>query len=283
MNNLLKTPKDYILHIANIKYPNIRKRKYNLSYYYDMFNALLSDYVKWSSLKTHVNYKGNRSDKDYHYKTIENEYRKWSKDNIFQEAYNLYLKTKYDLKNKKINIFIDATTINNKHGRECIGKYIENKKHSVTRLSSITDEHKCAMSIVPLKLSNKTYKDKNNKLHKSKYFEHEINKVQETLDNISINTNDIDVNLIGDRGYVTTTIFSISDKPIHIITPKRSNQKTQNTLVEKQLLKKRSIVENFFCDLKKHERICLRKDHLIKNYLSFVYMACLINIYNKYN
>ena len=282
MNNLLKIPKDYVLRIANIKYPNIRKRKYDLSYYFDMFCALLSDYVKLSSLKTHISYKGNRGNNDYHYKTIENEYRKWFKDNVFEEAYTLYLNERYVCKNKKINVFIDATTINNKHGRECIGKYTENKKHSVTRLSTITDVNKCGLSIIPLKLSGKLYKDKNNKLHKSKYFEHEINKVQETLNNIRINIKDIDVNLIGDRGYITSTIFMVNHKPINIVTPKRSNQKKQNTSVEKQLLKKRSVIENFFCDLKKHERICLREDHLIKNFLGFVYMACLINMCNKH-
>ena len=53
---------------------------------------------------------------------------------------------------------------------------------------------------------------------------------------------------------------------------KRSNK------YNKQKLKKRYLIENVFCDLKKHNRIRNRKERKIKNYMSFFYIACLTRI-----
>ena len=42
-------------------------------------------------------------------------------------------------------------------------------------------------------------------------------------------------------------------------------------------LKKRTKVENVNCFIKKHSRVMVRKDIKIKYYMSFVYIACLLN------
>ena len=60
-----------------------------------------------------------------------------------------------------------------------------------------------------------------------------------------------------------------------IITPKKKNQKTKNSKKEKELLSKRRKVEHFFINLKKNDRVNVRKDKKIRNYMSFVYIALL--------
>ena len=92
----------------------IRKRKYDLEYYLTNFVYILNDVNKWSSLRFI-----NKDAKCNHWKSIYNEFLKWSKDNIFEKAFQLLLSKEYFKlskvrRNKKINLFIDATKINNK-------------------------------------------------------------------------------------------------------------------------------------------------------------------------
>jgi hypothetical protein len=56
---------------------------------------------------------------------------------------------------------------------------------------------------------------------------------------------------------------------------KCSSKKGKNTKFEIKILKLRYKIENLFADLKKNNRIGIRKDRLIKNYMSFVYMGAL--------
>ena len=60
-----------------------------------------------------------------------------------------------------------------------------------------------------------------------------------------------------------------------MIHPKRKNQKKGNTKKEKTILSKRHKIENFFAMLKKYNRLVLRKERKIKNYMSFVYTGVL--------
>jgi hypothetical protein len=82
--------KKIILNIANNKYPVIRKRKYSLEYYLKNFVYVLSDVVHWSSLSLIHN-----DDKSFHWKTIYNEFNKWTKDNIFEDTFYTFIQKKY--------------------------------------------------------------------------------------------------------------------------------------------------------------------------------------------
>ena len=92
--------KKYILYFAHKKYPLIRKREYQLEYYLNNFIYMLEYITKWKALKITKEY---RSKSKYHWKTIENEFRKWTKDDIFETAFKTFLKDNYFkyLKNKK--------------------------------------------------------------------------------------------------------------------------------------------------------------------------------------
>ena len=79
--------KKYILYYATLKYPEIRKRKNQLKYYLDNFIYVLNDVTKWESLKLI-----NKNENIYHWKSIYNEYNKWSNDNIFMIRTLIFLK-----------------------------------------------------------------------------------------------------------------------------------------------------------------------------------------------
>ena len=71
----------------------------------------------------------------YHYKTVYNEFNKWSKDGIFEKAFLIFMKENYFKiskvkQNKKINLFIDVVKISNKLGSEFVtinGEYRKKK------------------------------------------------------------------------------------------------------------------------------------------------------------
>ena len=262
--------KKYILHNATLKYPEIRKRKFSLEYYLNNFIHVLNDVTKWESLKLI-----NKYENEYHWKAIYNEYNKWSNDDIFHDAYIDFLKNNYFKiskvrKNKKINIFVDVTKITNKHGSEKIGLNGEYKKKNVTCLSIACDENK-----IPLGLS---YLNTNlNKTKTGKHtFQHDIKGLQPTLDSIPINIKPyIAVNLIGDKGYISSNKFKLFERDVRIITPKRKNQKKKNTKKEHKLLAKRHKIENFFVTIKRKDRVMLRKERKIGSYMSFVYITLI--------
>ena len=82
--------KKYILMCADVKYPITRKRKYSLKYYLDNFLHMQKDLSRWKALSL-----VNKDEKDYHWKTIYNEYNKWSKDGIFEAAYIMFIEENY--------------------------------------------------------------------------------------------------------------------------------------------------------------------------------------------
>jgi hypothetical protein len=81
----------YILDIVVQKYPLIRKRKYSYEYYLNQFIYVLTSVSSWSKLSLLYTDKT----KEYHYKTIYNEFIKWSNDNIFEEAYYKFISENY--------------------------------------------------------------------------------------------------------------------------------------------------------------------------------------------
>lgn len=59
-------------------------------------------------------------------------------------------------------------------------------------------------------------------------------------------------------------------------------KKNKYSRKEKRLLSGRYIVENYFLDIKKYERIVLRKDKSICTFINFIYMANIIEMCKKY-
>ena len=87
------------------------------------------------------------------------------------------------------------------------------------------------------------------------------------------------IELIADKGYLTKEENKVilAGQNCSIITPVRKNQKIKLTDEEKNKLKNRYLVENMFADIKIYNRVHVRRDRNIKNYMGFVYMACMFH------
>src|SRR5436309_14511105 len=99
--------KKYILEEAKLKFLEVRKRKYSLQYYLDNFIRVLNDVTKWESLSLI-----NQNENTYHWKSIYNEFKKWTAKNVFIDAHHNFLQNNYFkisriTKSKKLNIFVD--------------------------------------------------------------------------------------------------------------------------------------------------------------------------------
>ena len=266
--------KQYIVHFAKKTYGCLRKRKYSFDYYIKNFIHILNDVTKWENLCLI-----NTNAKKFHWKSIYNEYLKWSNDGIFELAYKQFLTEHYFkmsrlVNNTNINLFIDVTKINNKYGSEKVAINVEYKKKNVTSLSVICDSNK-----IPLGFQ---YVDINVRPGKKNSFKHEIKNVQNTLDTIPINFDDHNVNIMGDKGYVCKDKYKLGKLNLPLICPKKKNQKTKNTTEEILLLRKRHKIENLFASLKNTNRINVRKDKKIGTFMSFVYLGFLEYLF-KYN
>ena len=72
----------------------------------------------------------------------------------------------------------------------------------------------------------------------------------------------------------------MNKKNIKIITPDKSNTINKNTKFKNKKLKKRIKVENAINNIKRYQRVKTRKDRNITTYMSWVYIASLINNLN---
>ena len=269
-DKIFKVFKLCILEKANIKYKNVRTRKYKLDYYLKCFTTMLNEINKWETLsKIYPN-----SNK-YHWKSVYNEHCKWCNDNIFKDAFETFIKDNYFKQskirqNKKINMFIDVTKIHNLKGHEGITINNEYRKKNITPLTVLCDKNK-----LPLCVSVLPY----NKIFKNgrKTSCHDVKGIQTALDSVSLSIPSYVVcNLIGDKGYISKTKFVIGKNNVTLITPKRKNQKERTSNYDKKQLRDRYKVENLFATVKAYSRVNVRHETKINNYLSFVYMSFLI-------
>ena len=96
------------------------------------------------------------------------------------------------------------------------------------------------------------------------------------LKNINVDTKNKNINIIGDKGYINSTVFLHDDKKVNTIAPNRKNMKKRSSKYNKSKLKKRYLIENVFASLKKFNRTMYRKERNIKNFMSFIYIACMV-------
>ena len=266
----------YILDQVNKKFPVYRIHKYSNEYCLKMFKCMLIDVTRWVSLTKLSDYKG---ETEYHYKYLNSVFNKWASKDIFSDAYkqllqNEYLKLKHIKNNKTINLFIDSTFITNLYGINSIAVNPEYRKKKYSKISIVSDENKV---IIAVKYDETHLTDTNKPA-----FKHDVKLVQSTLNNMNIKLpKDKIVKLGGDKGYICRRRFKLNNgKRIKLIATKRHNQAIQNTEREKKVLKKRLSVEMALASIKKYNRILVRKDKNIRNYMGFLFMG-LIDIIDK--
>ena len=211
---------------------------------------------------------------DASYKNVYNQYCRWNKKGIFEDSF--YTST-LSLNLEKIeDVLIDASSFSNKYGSENVTINSEYTKKNITKLSLITTKQGTILSIKPFEVNNKKIMY-NNKEKIIKTTEHDSKTIQKSVDLIK---NNIEIlNIVGDKGYKTSNVITKNNKKINIITPNKKKQKKNLNTKESNLkMKGRYKIENVFGIIKmNNERIMLRKDKTLINFIGWVYIASLEN------
>ena len=240
------------------------KAKYSDEYYLNFIFYMLNDINKWSFI---VKLKDYNSKFKYHYKTIYNKFIYWTKNKVFYNAfYNYHFKQNTNL------LLIDATSINNKYGSECIVINPEYRKKKITKLSVVSNKNNFIHSVEVFEIKNENDKYKTSV--------HDVKMISKSLDKININNKSKYFNLLGDKAYKTKENYKLNKKSIKIITPDKLNTIVKNTKFKNKKLKKRIKVENVINNIKRYERVKTRKDRNITTFMSWIYIASLINNIN---
>lgn len=271
-----------IIKYANLKVPNKRKPIYTTEYYLTNIIDMLTDFVKWSSLKKSKNSKGEAT---YHYKTIAAKHNLWSDNGVYENAYvECVQKKNIPDGSTYIELFIDSTLIINKSGIECIGYGTSCKKKKFTKLTALSSLDTKNVAIIVDKVYDKDIKiddgSDEKKYKKISTLSHDVKNVEPVIENLrKIIPQERKIKLYGDKGY----IMSSTDKKelnkkhnVKVIHCKRINQKEKNTKKEEETLKERYKVENMFTAIKSFNRIHIRRDKKISTYLGFVYLGCIL-------
>ena len=263
--------KVYILKVVEQILPVKRRRIYSNEYYLSKFVYVLNNNIKWELL-----YDINKP--KCHWKTIYNEYLRWSSNNIFKIAWELFMKNNYfrlviASKSKYLKLFIDVTKINNKRGVVGITINNEYSKKNITPLTIIGDNNN-----LPISVSVLNYKTiyKNGRRSCS----HDVSGIQTGLDNIPLSIPQyMRVSLTGDKGYITSNSYTINNKNVKIVSPYRKNQKTVLTSASKKLLRQRYKIEHIINNLKSLDKLFVRNEKLLHTYMSFIYISFIQQYY----
>lgn len=248
---------------------NINRNRYKViysnEYYLQMIFNVFNDINNWKSLSKLKDYKSNFK---FHYKTIHNKYKYWCDNNIFKNAFYNY-KSKFNTN----LLLIDATSINNKFGTENITINPEYKKKKITKLSIITNKQGFIYSIIPFDIKNNNHNN-----HNYSTAVHDVKMINKSINSIkNINNNSKYFTLIGDKAYKSKELFKLNNKKINIITPDKKNSIKKNNYFSNKKLKCRIKVENTIGNIKKYERVMLRKDKKLNYFMGWIYISSLMN------
>lgn len=218
-------------------------QKYSLDSYLKDILYVLKTGIAWRDLKSSINWNSV-------YKT----YCKLVKFKILESCYqnmlNKYLSDSHIKSIKLKYVITDTSFIPNKYGKELIGynKYYNRKCYKGNKNDSkILEDH---LTKINADKSNKINND-----HQERYF-------------------------LADAGYdskeIKEKIERMKYKPI-IARNKRNSKRPNKKMIKKQknIFKKRLIIENIFKRIKDNRRILNRYDSKIENFIGFIYIAFL--------
>lgn len=172
--------------------------------------------------------------------------------------YNYIRKLKYSGKIKDTKkLIIDSTTVANKMGSECVSISPGSRKHKGTKIHVIATESKIPVGI--------TFTDA--KTHDSRM-------VLDTIKTIKFST--YRATILADKGYVDKKLKNkLKKQNINFLAVPKKGMKKQLTPLQRQRMKNRSKIENFFSSLKQFQRVNNRMDRTISSFKSFCFIAFL--------
>ncbi len=193
--------------------------------------------------------------------TLKRNFYKWRDLGVFNNAYCELFKKYIQEKGRIETLFIDATIIGNKNSNEDVdvAPKIKGKKSSSVTALVTEDRITVAYTITESK-------------------SHDIAHLDTIVDNIPKNIGVSYHNplyIVGDKGYISNERkIKYKKNNIILVYPNRRNAIKKTTYRNKQLLKKRFVVEASFAHLKNgYQRLQLKYDRQTKNYETFLIMA----------
>jgi transposase len=235
-----------------------RPNLYELGHYVDVIFKQLRTGAQWCEIDSNCCYS------TYHKKFIE-----WSKAGIFQLAHELLIKTidkcGFLTAADTRTLSIDSSMIKNIRGCEGIGTNHYDRYRNASKVSVVVTD-----SGIPLAFSFAAANV------------HDTNMVDENLENIKIKV--VGSRLLADKGYNSQKLkTSLAEKHnLKLIYPIKKNQTNKCfSTSELDLLKGRTIVENYFAWMKSFRRLLVRYDKHLVHYASFCYLGSLNIICNK--
>ena len=214
------------------------------------------------------------------WQTVYHRFKVWTSDKKFTK---LWKKTVRRYAHEKLEndpqwfqyVYIDSTLVKNVKGNEFVGKNPTDRGRLGSKISIVCDQNQV---IIGATISGANVSD--------------CSLTDPTLDDIRFPLK-IDQStttyLVGDKGYssarLSDSLKSRQKHPVHLIAPQKKNQRPPNVECTqdkfKEVLKKRHVVENTFCSLKKFERLVRRRDESIGAFRSFLALGATIRIMSR--
>ena len=233
-----------------------RHNKYPLKEYIDGIWYVLRGGIPWRLLQR----KG-------HWSTYYKKFTEWSKEGVFKLAFNILHKIlkrqKYLDEAEYKDLYIDSTMVRNVLGSNGVGVNHYDRGRKGSKVSVI-----CTRSGIPIHM-----KITGSHVHDSKI-------MMEQIPEITIKI--VGSRLIGDKGYVSKVNKDVLvQKGITLIYPHKKNSQKTNTVLEKELLKSRHIIENLFSWSRNNRRLKLRYERNVSHFESFYYLGLIHIIMSK--
>jgi transposase len=251
------------LYLKEINYGNLsinkgRPDKEEIDHYIDVIFKVIKTGIPWKTLNEKL-----------HYTTYFKKFSKWNNLNLFENIHKIIIKI---LNNRDLlfvdnkDLYIDSTMIKNINGYEYLGSNHYDRNRNGNKISIIVTKTGIPIGI---------------KLAPSNI--HDINLVNDTIDNISIKI--VGCRIGADKGYISKELKEKlkNDKNIDLITCNKRNSKNYiNTLSENIFLKGRYIVENTNTWIKDYRRVNNRYEQKALNYEQIIFFTINNIILNKF-
>jgi hypothetical protein len=251
------------LYLKEVNYGNNainkgRPEKEDIDHYIDIIFKIIKHGFPWRALKEKL-----------HFSTYHKKFVKWNNLNLFENIHKIIIKLLNSRNLLFVNnkdLYIDSTMTKNINGSEYIGPNHYDRNKNGNKISIVVTK-----TGIPIGL----------KLAPSNI--HDINLVEDTLDNISIKI--IGCRIGADKGYISNNLKQNlkNNKNIDLITCNKSNSKNCiNTSEENKFLEGRYIIENCNTWIKNYRRIRNRYEKNALNYEQLIFLSINNIILNKF-
>lgn len=229
-------------------------QKYTLKNIIDDIIYVLKTGISWRNIRSSINWN-----------TLYWHYKRFVKFDIFKKVYMILIKQySQNLTNTHI---IDSTFIPNKFGKNKIARNVFYKSKNGTKISLIIDSNCVPVSVI-LKQGNI----------------HDVNFIDDHIKDViylSKKCNHNEKYFLADKGYASKVVRSkLENLGYTVYIPKKKNNKLIYKF-DSIKYKLRLKIEHIFARLKLFRRIMNRYDSLLKNYLSFLYLALIFIFIEK--